>query len=78
MNEYEKYKLQWMLGHGYSLENLIDELQNIQNEYFWEDHERPEISFVMCQFERGLGFKSDDYGGEIWMDKYRWEKENKT
>lgn len=77
MNEYEKYKLQWMLDHGYTLRDLINELQDVQNEYFWEDGENPDVSFVMCQFENGCGFKSEEYGGEIWLDKYRWEKENK-
>ena len=30
MSEYEKYQLQWMLAHGYSLRSLIAELTEMQ------------------------------------------------
>ena len=30
MSEYEKYQLQWMLAHGYSLRALIAELTEMQ------------------------------------------------
>lgn len=30
MTEYQKYQLQWMIDHGYSLDDLIQELTNMQ------------------------------------------------
>ena len=29
---YERFKLEWMLAHGYTLKNLIDELEQLRNE----------------------------------------------
>lgn len=29
---YERFKLEWMLAHGYTLKNLIDELEQLRKE----------------------------------------------
>ena len=30
MSDYEKFRLQWMLDHGHSLRELMEELQSLQ------------------------------------------------
>lgn len=71
MNEYEKYRLQWMLDHDYSLPDLLerlsdiamnenlDEIQNprvMLNEAF----ERLEQKNIITTFQKGiLSFKAD-------------------
>lgn len=53
---YEKYKLDWMLHHGYTLANLMDELDSMQEES--EDT----VSQLFIDWEYGFGF-----GSEIWV-----------
>lgn len=52
---YEKYKLDWMLKHGYTLTDLMDELNSMQEES--EDT----VSQLFIDWEYGFGFR-----GEIW------------
>ena len=53
---FNKYRLDWMLKHGYTLENLIDEIQNIHDD-------DPSMSLQECfdDFEIFIGFNN-----EIW------------
>ena len=53
---YEKYKLDWMLKHGYTLGNLIDELS-----YYMEEANE-DIVIVFDVWESDYGF-----GSEIWV-----------
>lgn len=52
---YEKYQLNWMLSHGYSLQDLIDAM----NEKYMEDdsreYTRPEFSVQMGIRRYGAG-----------------------
>lgn len=32
MNDYEKYQLQWMIDHGYSLNDLMGRLADVMND----------------------------------------------
>ena len=54
---YEKFRLQWMLDHGHTLSELVDELQKLCEE------EDPEMSLqsIFEEWEFGYGF-----GSEIW------------
>ena len=54
---YERFRLQWMLDHGRSLSELIDELQKLR------DEGNPEMSLqdLFRDWEFGYGF-----GSEIW------------
>lgn len=54
---YEKYKLQWMMDHGYTLTDLIKELDICQEEC--DDHT---VSQLFDNWEFGYGF-----GSEIWV-----------
>lgn len=54
---YEKYKLMWMLAHGYSLKDLIKELQDALD----ESDEDLSLQSIFEDWEFGIGF-----GSEIW------------
>ena len=53
---YERFKLEWMLDHGYTLSNLIDELEK-------QREETPDLNLkaLFHDWEFGFGF-----GSEIW------------
>ena len=53
---YEKYKLDWMLHHGYTLDNLISELSDCMEEA------NEDLPVVFDVWESDYGFRS-----EIWV-----------
>lgn len=61
--EYEQFKLQWMLSHGYTLCDLITAL----SEYQQDGYEDASIDHIFADWEFGCGF-----GSEIWpcFDEY--------
>ena len=70
MSEYEKYQLQWMIEHGFSLSDLIEEL----TEYQYSDPEdsdaisRPiEDTYRYWEVDRG-------FGGNIWACEDEWKE----
>lgn len=65
MSNYEKYQLQWMINHDYSINRLIKELENMQYKDP-EDKERMStpISQLFEEWEKDIGFDS-----EIWACK---------
>ena len=64
MTRYEKYQLQWMIDHDYSLDDLIKSISeygvDCQGDYAME----PELFW---QWEKDSGF-----GGEIWACYAEW------
>lgn len=70
MSRYEKYKLQWMLDHGYGLSDLLVELDELR---FADPENSNYISnplleiFADWEFERG-------FGGEIWACEEEWKE----
>lgn len=54
---YEKYKLDWMLHHGYTLTDLINELDQMQEENLDDS-----VSQLFIDWEYGFGF-----GSEVWV-----------
>lgn len=74
MNEYEAYKLRWMLEHGYSLNDLIQSLSELQySDPEDSDQISTPISELFAQWERDIGF-----GSEVWACKSEWaETESK-
>ena len=64
MTRYEKYQLQWMIDHDYSLDDLIKSISeygvDCQGDYAME----PELFW---QLEKDSGF-----GGEIWACYAEW------
>lgn len=73
LKDYEKYKLQWMLEHGYTLSDLLEKLTKIINEEMnvtnGSTHIYVDEAFEI--FEREQGFKNK----EIWASKEEWEKD---
>lgn len=53
---YEKYKMDWMISHGHTLEELICELNLMQ-----EEEDASTVSTLYKDWEYGFGF-----GSEIW------------
>lgn len=66
---YEEYQLQWMIDHGYSLNNLMTELTQLQYDDP-DDKERisTPISDLYNEWEQDVGF-----GSEIWACEAEWE-----
>lgn len=60
--KYEIFKLQWMLDHGYTLSDLIHELQLLQNK-----SQDDSIKTLFDDWEYGYGF-----GSEIWPCYEEW------
>ena len=60
--EYEKFKLQWMIDHGYTLFDLIHELQMMIDESDGES-----LKELFEDWEYGFGFNS-----EIWPCYDEW------
>lgn len=71
MSAYEKYQLQWMIDHGYTLKNLIEELQNLQYEDP-EDSDRisTPVEELFDEWETDIGFG----GSMIWACRKEWEE----
>lgn len=64
MSEYEKYQLQWMLDHGYSLRELIRELDDERQDH----HPQASLMEVFDDWEMNTGFM-----GNIWACENEWE-----
>ena len=69
MTEYQKYQLQWMIDHGYSIQDLIRELRNYQYDDP-EDSDRisAPIDELFNEWEQDVGFDS-----EIWVCEDEWK-----
>lgn len=55
--EYERFKLMWMLDHGFSLTDFVRELENLRK----ESELNVSIEDVFANWEFGCGF-----GSQIW------------
>ena len=64
MKEYEKYRLEWMLSHGYSLSDLINRL-----EVYMFDNTDPNdtLNDIFDKWEYDSGFN-----GELWACYDEW------
>ena len=73
MTAYQKYQLQWMIDHGYSLDDLIQELTSMQYDDP-EDSDRisTPISGLYGEWVMDVGL-----GSEIWVCKGEWEMSEK-
>lgn len=68
LREYEKYQLEWMIEHGYSLEDLMDKIANIINEELTiPGNAHVFINEAFDVFEKEQGFH-----GEIWACEEEW------
>lgn len=74
MSDYEKFQLQWMIDHGHSLRELMEELQSLQ----YDDPEDSDqistpIAELFAEWEAERGF-----GSEIWPCEAEYESREKV
>ena len=64
--EYEKYRLNWMLNHGYTLKDLMCIIEKIQKDV---NYDGAKISPTACldNIEHWNGFN-----GELWASYSEW------
>lgn len=69
MTDYQKYQLQWMIDHGYSLQDLIHELTDCQfSDPEYNDGTHIPVSCLFDEWKANIGF-----GSEIWACEAEWE-----
>lgn len=68
LSPYQKYQLEWMIAHGFSLDDLIAELTQVQYADP-EDHDQVStpVNELFVQFVEDVGF-----GGELWACEREW------
>ena len=66
---YEKYKTEWMLEHGITMDELIRVLDNYRTEREQDGVEFKSIEDVLDNFE----VDSNGFDGEIWACYDEWE-----
>lgn len=58
MNEYEKYRLQWMLDHDYTLPDLLERLSDIAMNEDLDEIQNPRVmlneAFERLEYEQGF------------------------
>jgi hypothetical protein len=59
---YEKYKLQWLIDHNYSINDLIQELEDYINQE--SSDIKINLSKAFEEWESNIGFKSEIYAYE--------------
>lgn len=62
MTPYQKYKLQWLIDHNYSLDDLIQELEDYINQE--SSDIKINLSKAFKEWESDIGFKSEIYACE--------------
>ena len=62
MTPYQKYKLQRLIDHNYSLDDLIQELENYINQE--SSDIKINLSKAFEEWESNIGFKSEIYACE--------------
>lgn len=70
MSEYQKYQLEWMIAHGFSLQDLMMELTKLQ----YDDPEDSDmistpVSELFDEWVSDIGFDS-----EIWACEDEWNE----
>lgn len=69
VNLYEKYKTEWMLEHGITMNEFIRVLDNYRTEQEQEGAEFNSIEDVLDSFEAD----SNGFDGEIWACYNEWQ-----
>lgn len=68
LSPYQKYQLEWMIAHGFSLDDLIAELTQVQ---YADPEDRDQVSTpvneLFAQFVEDVGFS-----GELWACEREW------
>lgn len=72
MNEYEKYQLQWLMEHGYSLADFVKALIPYANEVSSID---VNANLEYCVKEGFYDFKNEGFDGDIWLSEEEWKQD---
>ena len=65
MTPYQKYKLQWLINHNYSLTDLIQALDDyINDEFRLTSDPKINLSKAFEEWESDIGFNSEIYACE--------------
>lgn len=72
MNEYEKYQLQWLMEHGYSLADFVKALIPHVNEV---SSIEPDVNIAYCLKEGFYDFKNEGFNGDIWLSEEEWKQD---
>ena len=72
MNEYEKYQLQWLMEHGYSLADFVKALIPHVNEV---SSIEPDANLAYCLQEGFYDFKNEGFNGDIWLSEEEWKQD---
>ena len=72
MNEYEKYQLQWLMEHGYSLADFVKALIPHVNEV---SSIEPDANLAYCLNEGFYDFKNEGFNGDIWLSEEEWKQD---
>lgn len=68
LSPYQKYQLEWMVAHGFSLDDLVFELTQIQYaDPADDDQTSTPVNELFTQFVDDVGF-----GGELWACEQEW------
>lgn len=67
MDAYERYQLEWMIAHGYSLRDLMKALTEHQRDLL-SDEESTTVDKIFADWEHDIGF-----GSEVWACRPEWE-----
>lgn len=74
MSDYEMFQLQWMIDHGHSLRELMEELQSLQyDDPEGSDQISTPITELFERWEQDRGF-----GSEIWPCEAEYESSEKV
>lgn len=75
MKDYNKYQLEWMIAHGYTIENLIQQLDEMREMYeavyTMHDIKDYTIADLFAEWEFNTGFN-----GELWACYSEWLDNN--
>lgn len=66
--KYEQFKLQWMIDHGYTLRDLVEELQTMVDEDLDGSDVPTSLQSLFGDWEFGVGFT----GGSVWPCFEEW------
>jgi len=73
LRAYEQFKLQWMIDHGFTLSDLMEELDKMQ-----EENPDATVSSLFDDWEYGYGFASEVWPcyEEFMEEDYPWLKKS--
>lgn len=71
LDEYGRYQLQWMMGHGFSLHDLVGELASAQSDLEEATGANVSVREAFAAWERDRGFS-----GELWACREEFAEES--